>query len=132
MRKFLTALIVVPLGLIFIVFAVANRHVATVSFDPFTTVDPAFGVSLPLFAVIIGSAIFGVIAGSVATWFGQGHWRRAARRHEADAARAQRQIDELRARQAAAAPAPSQRVPALMKPVGAYGAAERDRPRLTL
>ncbi|MFY9953844.1 MAG: DUF1049 domain-containing protein, partial [Bradyrhizobium sp.] len=32
MRKFLTALIVIPLGLIFIVFAVANRHFVTVSF----------------------------------------------------------------------------------------------------
>lgn len=34
MRKFLTALVVIPLGLIFIVFAVANRYLVTVSFDP--------------------------------------------------------------------------------------------------
>ena len=35
MRKFLTALIVIPLGLILVTFAVANRHFVTVSFDPF-------------------------------------------------------------------------------------------------
>ena len=41
MRKFFTALVVIPLGLIFIVFAVANRHFVTVSFDPFNSADPA-------------------------------------------------------------------------------------------
>ena len=34
MRKFFTVLIVIPLGLLFVVFAVANRHFVTVSFDP--------------------------------------------------------------------------------------------------
>ncbi len=59
MRKFLSALIIVPLGLIFVVFAVANRHFVTVSFDPFTTTDPALSVSLPLFVLIIAAAIVG-------------------------------------------------------------------------
>ena len=48
MRKFFTALVVIPLGLIFIVFAVANRHFVTVSFDPFNSTDPAIAVSMPL------------------------------------------------------------------------------------
>ena len=87
MRKFITALIVVPLGLIFIVFAVANRHFVTVSFDPFNSVNPAVAVSLPLFVVIIAVAILGVAAGGMATWLRQRRWRRAARQHEADARR---------------------------------------------
>ena len=132
MRKFLTALIVIPLGLVLIVFAVANRHVVTVSFDPFNIVDPSVGVTLPLFVVIIAVAIVGVIAGSVATWFSQGRWRRASRRHEADADRARRQLDEARARQATPTPPSTQRLPALLQPVGSYGAAERDRSRSTL
>ena len=76
MRKFLTAVVLIPLGLIFVVFAVANRHFVTVSFDPFNAIDP---VSLPLFVVIIAVAIAGVAAGGTATWFRQRHWRRAAR-----------------------------------------------------
>ena len=40
MHKFFTALVLIPLGLIFFVFAVANRHQVTVSFDPFNTNDP--------------------------------------------------------------------------------------------
>ncbi len=71
MRKFFTALIVIPLGLLFVVFAVANRHFVTVSFDPFNTRDPSVGVTMPLFAVIIVVAILGVAAGGTATWFRQ-------------------------------------------------------------
>ena len=97
MRKFFTTLIVVPLGLILIVFAVANRHFVTVSFDPFNSTDPSVSVSLPLFVLIILVAIIGVLAGGSATWFGQRRWRRAARRHEADARAAKEQLADLRA-----------------------------------
>jgi uncharacterized integral membrane protein len=83
MRKFLTGLVLIPLGLIFIVFAVANRHLVTVSFDPFNSSNPAIAFTLPLFVVIILVAILGVVAGGSATWLRQRHWRRAARRHEA-------------------------------------------------
>ena len=83
--KIPSALIVIPLGLIFIVFAVANRHFVTVSFDPFNSADPSVAIRLPLFIVIILVAIIGVVAGGSATWFRQRRWRRAARQHEADA-----------------------------------------------
>src|SRR6201990_61395 len=97
MRKFFTALVVIPLGLIFVIFAVANRHLVTVSFDPFNSVNPAIAVSLPLFVVIIAVAIVGVAAGGAATWFRQRHWRRAARQNEADARAARAQLADLRA-----------------------------------
>ena len=87
MRKFFTGLMLIPLGVIFVVFAVANRHAVTVSFDPFNSTDPSLGVRLPLFVVIIAVAILGVVAGGTATWFRQRQWRRAARRHEADSRR---------------------------------------------
>jgi len=97
MRKVFTVLIVLPLALILIVFAVANRHFVTVSFDPFNSTDPALAVSLPLFVLIIAVAILGVVAGGTATWFRQRHWRRAARQHEADAQAARAQLADLRA-----------------------------------
>ena len=97
MRKFFTALVLIPLGLIFVVFAVANRHPVTVSFDPFNSTDPSVGFTLPLFVVIIAMAIVGVVAGGGATWFRQRHWRRAARQHEADAREARAQLADLRA-----------------------------------
>jgi len=103
MRKFLiTWLILVPLGLIFVIFAVANRHFVTVSFDPFNSTAPSVSVSLPLFVLIIAVAIVGVIAGGCASWFSQRRWRRAARHHEADARTVRAQFDDLRAARAAA------------------------------
>ncbi|MGB6252852.1 MAG: lipopolysaccharide assembly protein LapA domain-containing protein, partial [Bradyrhizobium sp.] len=82
MRKFFNAVVLIPLGVIFVIFAVANRHLVTVSFDPFNSRDPALSLTLPLFVVIIAVAILGVVAGGLATWFGQRRWRRAARQHE--------------------------------------------------
>ena len=96
MRKFFKALVLIPLGLIFVVFAVANRHLVTVSFDPFNSTDPSVAITLPLFVVIIAATIAGVVAGGTATWFRQHHWRRAARQHEADARQARAQLAELR------------------------------------
>ena len=130
MRKFITALIVIPLALIFTVFAVANRHFVTVSFDPFNTVDPALAVSLPLFALIIGMAILGVMAGGLATWFGQHHWRRAARQHAADARGARAELASLRS-----APMASRAEPARLagpSQAGVYGVAGRDKRGATL
>ncbi len=114
-RKFVNALVLIPLAVIFVVFAVANRHLVTVSFDPFNSSDPSVAVTLPLFVVIILVAIFGVVAGGVATWFRQRHWRRAARQHEADARTARLQLDDLRASVASAPRTVPDQVPALMQ-----------------
>jgi uncharacterized integral membrane protein len=130
MRKFFTGLVLIPLGLILIVFAVANRHLVTVSFDPFNSSDPSVGMRLPLFVVIITVAIVGVVAGGLATWFRQRHWRRAARRHEADAQQARVQLADLRA-SAAALRSDPQRFPALIQG-GGYGAGGRDKQGATL
>jgi uncharacterized integral membrane protein len=132
MRKFFSALIIVPLGLIFVVFAVANRHFVTVSFDPFNATDPALSVSLPLFVLIVAVAIVGVVAGSCATWFGQRRWRRAARRHEADARMAKAQLTELRAATLASSRGDAGRLAAPSAQAGFYGSAGRDKQSATL
>jgi len=131
MRKFLTGVVLIPLGLIFIVFAVANRHWVTVSFDPFNSSDPSVAVTLPLFVVIIAVAIAGVVAGGSATWFRQRHWRRAARQHEADARQARAQLAELRAGATTPARYDPQRLPAPPQ-AGGYGSGGRDKQGATL
>ena len=134
MRKFLTALILIPLGLILVDFAVANHHFVTVSFDPFDQEDPALAVKLPLFALLILVAILGVVAGGCAVWFGQRHWRRAARRHEADARAVRAELAGLQASAAAARPGPRQEAQRLPAPsqAGLYGPVGRDKQRATL
>ncbi|MBR0794141.1 LapA family protein [Bradyrhizobium jicamae] len=130
MRKFFTALVVIPLGLIFIIFAVANRHWVTVSFDPLNSATPAIAVTLPLFVVIIASAMLGVIAGGITTWFRQGRWRRVARQHEAAVRQAQAEIADLRA--AAAASRGEAQRPQARAQLGFYGSAGRDKQGATL
>ena len=130
MRKFFTALVLIPLGLIFVIFAVANRHLVTVSFDPFNSIDPSVAVRLPLFVVIIAVAILGVVAGGSATWLRQRHWRRAARQHEADARQVRAQLADLRV-QATASRGGPQRLPVLTQ-AGGYAAGGRDKQGATL
>ena len=111
-------------------FAVANRHLVTVSFDPFNTVNPSVAVTMPLFVAIIVVAILGVAAGGTATWFRQRRWRRAARQHEAEARRARAETADLRA----AAVVSRGGTPQLAAPVqrGIYGSAGRDKQGATL
>jgi uncharacterized integral membrane protein len=130
MRKFLTALIVIPLALILMTFAVANRHDVTVSFDPFMANDPVLSRTMPLFLLLILVAALGVIAGGCAVWFGQRRWRRAARRHEADARAARGELAGLQAQAAVAKPG-SQHLP-VPSGMGLYGPAGRDKQRATL
>lgn len=129
MRKFFSTVTVLVLGVIFVIFAVANRHLVTVSFDPFNSTDPSVAVRLPLFIVMIAVAMLGVLAGGMMTWFRQGRWRRAARLHEADAQRARMELADLRAHTATVSRNGVQRLPA---PGSAYLAGERDKSGATL
>jgi uncharacterized integral membrane protein len=130
MRKFFSTLFAVLLGLIFVTFAVANRHLVSVSFNPLNSDDPALSIAMPEFELLILVAILGVLAGSCATWFGQRRWRRLARQHEADARAARAQLAELRAN-ALAARGDAQPL-ALPSRGGFYGAAGRDKQGATL
>jgi uncharacterized integral membrane protein len=83
LRRIVAAIVLVPLAIIIVAFAVANRQEVTVSFDPLGD-TPAASLPVPLFVLILGLLIVGVIIGGVASWLGQGRWRGAARRFERD------------------------------------------------
>lgn len=95
LRKIVAALILVPLAVIIIAFAVANRQIVTVSLDPFSSDQPAAAVTLPLFALIILLLIVGVLIGGLAAWLRQGKWRGAARRLERDVQELRQKVDSL-------------------------------------
>jgi uncharacterized integral membrane protein len=110
LRKIVAALILVPLAVIIIAFAVANRQTVTVSLDPFSGADPAASVTLPLFALILVLLIVGVVIGGVASWLRQGKWRGAVRRLEREM-RELRQRFEARGASGDAASVPQDRAP---------------------
>ena len=84
LRTIVTAVVLIPLAIVIVGFAVANRQAVTVSFDPFDASHPAYSMTLPLFVTIFLLVIFGVLVGGIAAWLRQGKWRSAARRAEAD------------------------------------------------
>jgi uncharacterized integral membrane protein len=99
-RKIVTAVIVVPLAIVIIAFALANRQVVTVSFDPFSSTQPAYAASLPLFVLIFVLVIIGVIIGGMATWLRQSTWRRTARQLDADVRALHQDLEAMRRRAA--------------------------------
>jgi uncharacterized membrane protein YciS (DUF1049 family) len=97
LRKTVAVLILVPLAIVLIAFAVANRQTVIVSFDPFNAAAPAASLALPLFALVIVALIVGVIVGGLAVRLGHGRWRRLARRLEREASELRTKLDALQA-----------------------------------
>ena len=95
-RKIVKAFILIPLAIVIVSLAVANRQVVTVSFDPFDQIHPAFSVALPLYVLILALVIAGVVIGGVAAWLRQGKWRWRARLAESQAHDLQVENDRLK------------------------------------
>jgi uncharacterized integral membrane protein len=115
MRKFVTALIFIPLAVIVVAFAVANRTLVAVSFDPFDAADPAFALRMPMFVLIFVLVGLGVLIGGVAAWLKQHKWRVRARRAEAEARELRRRLDEEQPQRSV----PAQAVPPFAVPPAA-------------
>ena len=95
-RKIIAAIILVPLAVVIIAFAVANRQIVTVSLDPFSAEHPAASLTLPLFALVIVLLVLGVLIGGIAAWLRQSKWRRTARRLEREIADLHIEIEALK------------------------------------
>ncbi len=103
LRNALKFLLIAPLVVIFLTFDLANRQNVIISFDPFNTGDiPLPQVELPLFVVLIGAVMFGVVLGGFAVWLRQGRFRKQAREAKARLDRLREENDGLRAELSAA------------------------------
>jgi uncharacterized membrane protein YciS (DUF1049 family) len=106
-RKIAAAIVLVPLGIVVIAFAVANRQDVTVSFDPFNPAQPAFAWTMWLFVPIFIALIAGVVIGGLVSAMRHGRLRRSIRRLERDIDRLHAEIDVHR-RSAGAPAAPAE------------------------
>ena len=96
LRRIILIVIVLPISVALIMLAVANRHSVGLVIDPFGG-EGALALQLPLFLVVFGALILGVLIGGITVWLSQGRYRRGARRARREARRATAQADELRA-----------------------------------
>jgi hypothetical protein len=94
-RKLILALVVVPLAVVLIALAVVNRKPALLILDPLGGTEPGLSLEAPLFLFLLGAFAFGLVVGGIATWLGQGKWRRLAREETRQARDWRRQADRL-------------------------------------
>jgi uncharacterized integral membrane protein len=96
--RYLWLIVLVPLAVLLIAFAVANRHVVQLSFDPMNAANPAVAIDLPMFVYIFGAIAFGLVLGGAGTWFTQGKYRKLARDRRQEAAKwkfeAEKQVEK--------------------------------------
>ena len=96
MKTLLKWLLLAPIAAVALIFAISNRHMVTVVFDPFGNDVPGLQLTAPLFIVLFLAVITGVLIGGCASWLGQGKNRRAARLARADLAQARTETERLR------------------------------------
>lgn len=87
MKRLVWWLLIVPIGVIAVAFAVSNRRSVLVSLDPFRPESPVLGLTLPLYVVIFATFIAGLVVGGLVVWWTQGRFRRACRAAEGEAQR---------------------------------------------
>jgi hypothetical protein len=97
-RKIVIAVILVPLTIVLVAFAVANRQTIVVSLDPFDQAHPALAVAIPLFGLVLALIVGGVLVGGVAAWLRQAKWRRAARLAEGEVRTLRAEVERLKRR----------------------------------
>ncbi|MFD1253791.1 MULTISPECIES: lipopolysaccharide assembly protein LapA domain-containing protein [Devosia] len=100
-KKIIGWLVLVPLCLALIAFALANRHLVAVNLNPFAApaqLDPATGYGIPLFVVLYIVLLIGVLMGGIATWFAQSEHRRRERHWRKETQILTTEVETLRRR----------------------------------
>ncbi|MFS8053946.1 LapA family protein [Rhizobium sp. BR 317] len=97
-KKIVNLLILLPLGIILIIFCVANRQSVTLALNPFRPEDQVLSLSAPLFVLLFVALIIGMLVGAAVTWFNQGKHRKLARSQSREAVRWQAEADKHRNR----------------------------------
>lgn len=108
MLRFLWWLIALPIGIVGVALAVANRRPVALALDPlaadpFAAAAAIPAVVLPGYLIVLGSLTVGVLVGGLAMWLSEGRHRRDLRHWRAEARRLER---EATSRDAASGEAP--------------------------
>lgn len=82
LNRFILIVVFIPLAIILIALAVANRGLVAFTLDPFNPGNPALTAQLPLFVLLFAAMLVGLLVGSCATWWRQGRYRKLARRRD--------------------------------------------------
>ena len=78
-----------PIAVVGIGFAVANRQWVTVSFDPINRVHPFATIDTPLWALFFAGVFLGIFVGWYVAWRGNARYRQATREAKIELIRTQ-------------------------------------------
>lgn len=67
--KLRTLLITLPVIIVVVALALANRLPVRLSVDPFNTTAPAYSIELPLFIVLFVAIFIGILIGGAVAWY---------------------------------------------------------------
>lgn len=87
--KLLLWLLLLPLTLIFVAFAVANRHGVTISLDP-----TPLSIEVPVYALVFVAIFVGLVVGGLIAWMRAGRWRRQLRAEQRTIRRLEGEMQE--------------------------------------
>ncbi len=129
--KRLSWILTLPLMVVAVVFAIANREAVTLDLWPLE-----ISIQAPLFVMVLGSIVVGLFAGGAAVWFSGGQARRRARAARRQVAELERELSRLRhayesvpptSAPGVAAPAADSGVPAQVSAHGSAAAGGRQQ-----
>lgn len=86
MRRLFRWFVGLPIAIIAVAFAIANRQWITISLDPLSS-PPRAAIDMPLWALLFVGIFLGILAGWGACWVAQGKWRRSAKEARRELAR---------------------------------------------
>lgn len=95
MRRFLWVLLAVIAAAILIPIGISNRQPVSLNLDPFGRVGTALALDMSLSLLMFLVFMLGLLVGGLATWAGQGKWRRTARLKSREAFQWKAQADRL-------------------------------------
>lgn len=96
MRRILRWIIGLPIAILVISFAVANRQWTRLSLDPFSSESPILSINMPLWALFIFGVFIGILVGWTVSWFAHGKWRKLARERRAEIAKLQSELENAK------------------------------------
>lgn len=97
-KKIVNVLVLIPIGIVLIVLSVANRQSVTLALNPFRPEDSVLSITAPFFVYLFLAVIFGLVVGSLATWFTQGKHRKRARIEASEAVKWHTEAEKHRTR----------------------------------
>jgi hypothetical protein len=92
LRRILRWIIGLPIAILVIAFAVANRQWTRLSLDPFSPTSPVLSIDMPLWVLFIFGVFIGIIVGWMGCWFAQGKHRKLARERAREISRLHSEI----------------------------------------